>query len=135
MFLCQCASVCTCACMSVCACVRACMRVLALSLHLIVFIRLLSCFSLPSLLPSVHPSLRPFHAAFLPHVAPSPVGVDTERPKSALLTPHCCDHPAQTLGVTWASSSPSLYNINVICNENVLYYYSGLDIAATLAVR
>lgn len=35
-----------------------------------------------SLLPSI-PHCLP------PHVAPSPVGVDTERPKSALLTPHC----------------------------------------------
>lgn len=99
--------------MSVCACACVCMCVVVLSLHLIVFIRLLSSLSFTLLAP-FPPSIP---CCFPPHVAPSPESVDTERPKSALLTPHCCDHPAQTQDVSWAffkyfgntSFSPSLY--------------------------
>lgn len=90
-------SVCT-LCMSVCACMRVVVLVSSFDcLHL--YSQLL----LPTFLAPFSQSFRPSIPRCLPpHVAPSRVGVDTERPTSALLTLCCCDNCAQTSGSTWA---------------------------------
>lgn len=114
--LCVSLSVCECLCMSVCvpacACVCGCA---CLFIWLSSSVFSVASPYLPCSLPSFHSTLPSS-----PHVAPSPVGVDTERPKSALLTPHCCDHSAQTLEVT-LETHPSLHHFDhkykIICNK------------------
>lgn len=105
-------------------CVRACM-------HVVVLVSSFDCLHLSSQLLLLT-FLAPFRPPFPPsiprclplHVAPSPLGVDTETPKTVLLTPHCCDHFVQTLGVTRCYLStlethPSLHHF-IICNK--IYY-------------
>lgn len=112
---CECVHLGSYACVWVCACMRVVVLVssfdcLHLSSQLLLF-TFLAPFS-PSFPPSI-PRCLPLH------VAPSPVGVDTERPVSALLTLRCWGYYAQTLVVTWAlfkyfgntSLSPLLYHI------------------------
>lgn len=99
-----CVSLSVCECVHQCVCVRECACVRLRSfLHLMVFIRLLSCFSLPSLLPPSPPSFPPSIPRCLPpHLAPSPLGVDTERPNvGAADTSPLWPLSAQTVGVTW----------------------------------
>lgn len=105
-------SVVCCFCLHNCGCVCACVWLCCLFIWS--FICLLSCFSWSFLLPFC--SLPSISHRLPPHVAPSPVDVDTERPKFTLLTPHISDQlPGLYFGNTFFC--PSLYHVNRIRNE------------------
>lgn len=115
LLACECVHLCSYTCLRDCvhACVCLCCLFIWLSSTVFSVASLyLSC-SLPSILPFLHfmlTSSPPFS---------SHVGVNTERPKAALLTPHFHNHPVQTVGGTWPlfkyfgniSFTSTLYNI------------------------